>query len=66
MNRGVPAKEHKILADRADQASAELKRAIDSGASETEIAELHLKVIETGQKLVEFLDDMQANEVPLS
>ncbi|WP_297792541.1 hypothetical protein [uncultured Marinobacter sp.] len=46
-----------MLADRADQASAELKRAIDSGASETEIAELHLRVIETGQKLVEFLDD---------
>ena len=56
-DRGVPAEEHKMLAYRADQASAELKRAIDSGATETEIVELHLKVIETGQNLVEFLDD---------
>ena len=56
-DRGVPAKEHKRLADRAEHVSAELKRAIDSGASEAEIAELHLKVIEAGQELVEFLDD---------
>ena len=56
-DRGVPAKEHKVLADCANQARAELKQAIDSGASETEITELHLKVIETGQELVEYLDD---------
>jgi len=56
VDRGVPAAPHKKLADEADQASRVLKNAIESGASETEILELHLKSIESGQKLVEFLE----------
>jgi hypothetical protein len=53
---GIPAKQHKILADEEEEAAEVLKKAMASGATENEILKLHLEVIDAGNKLVEFLD----------
>lgn len=56
-DKGVPSKQFKKLNDAEALAQKELKEAQHSGKSEEELLKLHLKTIEAGQAIVEFLDD---------
>ena len=57
LDHGVPSKRHKKLVDEEDKAKEKLESAIDEGLSKEEITILHLKVIEAGQAVADFIDE---------